>query len=260
MQIATIKKILDKALAENNGIHFIADDPISLPHLFSKKEDIEIIAFWIAMLAWGNRKAIINSGKKLVDLMDNAPYQFITQHQDKDLMRFKDFKHRTFNYTDTLYFIEFLRQHYQQFSSLESAFTNGMTSKDLHTENALIHFHNYFFSLPDFPDRTKKHIATPARKATCKRINMFLRWMVRNDKNGVDFGVWKKIKPAQLLCPLDVHVERNARQLGLIQRAQTDWQTVLELTESLRLLDPKDPIKYDIALFGMGANKREKIA
>lgn len=208
------------------------------------------------MLAWGNRKSIINSGRKLLSLMDNAPYQFITQHQDTDLLRFSDFKHRTFNYTDTLYFIAFLRHHYQQSPSLESAFIAGMKPNDLHTENALLHFHDYFFSLPDFPPRTKKHIATPARKASCKRINMFLRWMVRSDRAGVDLGIWKKIKPAQLLCPLDVHVEKNARQLGLIQRQQTDWQTVLELTANLRLLDPKDPVKYDIALFGMGANEK----
>jgi uncharacterized protein (TIGR02757 family) len=207
------------------------------------------------MLAWGNRKSIINSGKKLIELMDSAPHQFILQHHDIDLKRFENFKHRTFNYTDSLYFISFLKQHYQTNESLESAFTKGFDSKSVNATAALINFHRTFFSLEDFPQRTKKHVATPERKATCKRMNMFLRWMVRKDKNKVDFGLWKKIKPAQLLCPLDVHVEKNARKLGLIQRKQTDWETVVELTENLKIFDAEDPVKYDFALFGLGVNK-----
>lgn len=255
MKREELHKLLEKAYRKHNHISFIEHDPISVPHSLSKKQDIEIIAFWIAVLAWGNRASIINSGKKLLQLMDGAPHQFITQHEEKDLQRFADFKHRTFNYTDTLYFIEFFKQHYSQHESLETAFTQYFSKKELTVENALIGFHDYFFSLDDAPDRTRKHIATPARNSACKRINMFLRWMVRKDKSGVDFGLWKNIKPSQLLCPLDVHVDRNARLLGLLSRPKTDWQAVLELTESLREFDANDPVKYDFALFGMGAMK-----
>lgn len=250
-----LHQFLERTARKHNNVSFIKDDPIAVPHSLSKKQDIEIIAFWIAMLAWGNRTSIINSGKKLLELMEGAPHQFITQHEDKDLKRFTGFKHRTFNYTDTLYFIEFFKQHYSTNESLETAFTKSFSKKEPTTEKALIHFHNYFFSLEDAPSRTRKHISTPARNSACKRINMFLRWMVRNDKSGVDFGLWKTIKSSQLLCPLDVHVERNARFLGLLQRPKTDWQAVLELTETLREFDANDPVKYDFALFGMGANE-----
>ncbi len=246
--------LLEKAYKKYNHPSFIEHDPICIPHLLSKKQDIEIMAFWIAMLAWGNRTSIINSGKKLLNLMEGAPHQFVTQHKDTDLLRFKEFKHRTFNFTDTLAFIHFFNQHYQKNSSLETAFSTHLTKENTTVENALIGFHNYFFSMPDMPDRTRKHIATPERGSTCKRMNMFLRWMVRDDKNGVDFGLWKKIKASQLLCPLDVHVERKARMLGLLQRPKTDWQAVLELTDNLRTLDAFDPVKYDFALFGMGVS------
>lgn len=241
-------ELIEKKYKAYNNATFIQDDPISLPHQFSKLQDIEIIGFWIAMLAWGNRKSIIASGKKLVQLMDGAPHEFILHHQDSDLKRLLDFKHRTFNTTDTLYFVEFLNHHYRHHSSLETAF---IQNKPPTTEQSLIDFHHYFFSLADAPERTRKHIATPLRGSTCKRLNMFLRWMVRKDKHGVDFGLWKKIKPSQLLIPLDVHVDRTARKLGLIARPQTDWKTVLELTENLRQFDPKDPVKYDYALFGI---------
>jgi uncharacterized protein (TIGR02757 family) len=244
--------LLEKSYAQFNKPDFIENDPISLPHLFSKKQDIEIIAFWVSMIAWGNRKSIINSGKKLIELMDGAPHQFIIQHHDTDLKRFEDYKHRTFNYTDSLYFIEFLKHHYIQNESLETAFAQNLKNGDSTTENALIGFHEYFFSLEYAPQRTRKHIATPQRNSTCKRLNMFLRWMVREDKSGIDFSLWKKIKPAQLLCPLDVHVDKKARALGLLTREKTDWQAVLELTTALRSFDPKDPVKYDLALFGMG--------
>jgi uncharacterized protein (TIGR02757 family) len=247
--------LLEQAYKRHNKPDFIANDPISIPHSFSKKQDIEISAFWISMIAWGNRKSIITSGKRLMELMDNAPHQFITQHQENDLRRFENFKHRTFNYTDTLYFIEFFKQHYQNHESLETAFSNYLKRKDQTTENALIGFHNYFFSLEDAPQRTKKHVATPLRNSSCKRLNMYLRWMIRESKSGIDFGLWKKIKPAQLLCPLDVHVDNTARKLGLLHRKQTDWQAVLELTDALRTFDPIDPVKYDLALFGMGESK-----
>ena len=229
-----------------------------MPHLFSKKQDREIIGFWVAMLAWGQRKTIINKGRELIDLMDGAPHDFIVNHQEVDRKRFLKFKHRTFQATDTLYFLAFLSNFYKKNNSLESAFANGIHTDDETVENGLIHFHELFFSLPDAPQRTRKHVATPVRKSTCKRLNMFLRWMVRKDDKGVDFGIWNTIKPSQLLIPLDVHVDRVARNLGLIQRKQTDWKTVLELTEQLRKFDPEDPVKYDFALFGSGVLEKKK--
>lgn len=247
-----IKDFLDQAVETYNQPNFIENDPISLPHRFSRKQDIEIIGFWVAMLAWGQRKTIINKGKELIELMDNAPYDFIKNHQETDRKRFLTFKHRTFQATDTLYFLEFLQHFYQQNDSLELAFSNGLEMDDPTTEKAIAHFHELFFSLPDAPKRTRKHIATPVRKSTCKRLNMFLRWMVRKDDCGVDFGIWNRISPAQLLIPLDVHVDRVARKLGLLTRKQTDWKSVLELTEKLRGFDPNDPVKYDYALFGTG--------
>ncbi|MCW5907821.1 MAG: TIGR02757 family protein [Chitinophagales bacterium] len=251
---ARVFELLEKKLREYNTTAFIAADPISIPHRFSKKQDIEIAAFFAATIAWGNRKSIITSADKLMKLMDNAPHDFVLHHREKDLKPFLDFKHRTFNATDALYFIEFFRQHYLKYESLEEAFFKsdfrGQKS-DLNAENAMATFHENFFSLEDSPQRTRKHVATPVRGSTCKRLNMFLRWMVRKDKSGVDFGIWKKIKPSQLLIPLDVHVDRTARKLGLIKRKQTDWQTVLELTENLKQFDPKDPVKYDFALFGL---------
>lgn len=249
-----IKYFLDKEVKRYNRTEFIANDPISIPHRFSKLQDIEIIGFWVAMLAWGNRKSIIASGNRLVELMDGAPYDFVLNHHEKDLKRFLDFKHRTFNATDTLYFIDFFKQHYTLHESLEAAFI-----KKMEDENRLSEFHNYFFSLEDAPQRTRKHIATPARNSTCKRLNMFLRWMVRKDTNGVDFGLWKKIKPSELYIPLDVHVDRTARKLGLIKRKQTDWQTVIELTEVLKQFDHKDPVKYDYALFGISVSDKMQI-
>ncbi len=244
---------LENCYAQYNSVAFIEDDPISIPHRFSRLQDIEIMAFWTAMLAWGQRKTIINKANELVDLMDGAPYDFILNHQEVDRKRFLDFKHRTFQATDTLYFLDVLQAFYNENTSLETAFTRSMTIYDSTTEKGLVGFHDFFFSRPDFPTRTKKHIATPARNSTCKRLNMFLRWMVRADDKGVDFGLWKTIQPAQLLIPLDVHVERHARRLGLLHRPQTDWKAVLELTENLRKYDANDPVKYDFVLFGLGA-------
>lgn len=248
--------MLDEKVEAYNQKGFIKDDPIQIPHLFTKKQDIEIMGFWTAMLAWGQRITIINKSKELIQLMDNAPYDFMVNHQEKDRKAFIDFKHRTFNSTDTLYFLEFFQQYYKKNKSLETVFTKGINVDDKNIENGLIHFHNQFFDLPFAPQRTKKHVATPARKSTCKRLNMFLRWMVRNDKKGVDFGIWKNITTSQLLCPLDVHVERVARKFKLINRKQRDWQTVVELTENLKKFDPEDPVKYDFALFGMGVAEK----
>lgn len=247
-----LKAFLDKKVQQFNQPNFIENDPIQIPHQFSKLQDIEITGFWAAVLAWGQRKTIINKCKELIELMDNAPHDFILHHQEKDRKRFLNFKHRTFQATDTLYFLEFFQQYYRQNTSLETAFSKHLSSTDPHIGNALIGFHEDFFQLPNAPQRTKKHIATPIRKSSCKRLNMFLRWMVRKDNKGVDFGLWQTIQPAQLLMPLDVHVDKVARKLNLLQRKQTDWLTVLELTEVLRQFDAADPVKYDFALFGMG--------
>lgn len=262
MQREKIYELLERKYKQYNSPSFIEADPISIPHRFTKKQDIEIIGFWIAMLAWGNRKSIIASGNKLVELMGGAPHDFVLHHSDKDLKPFLDFKHRTVNATDALYFIEFFKHHFSKYDSLEDAFlhsANPSIGKSVNTESALSDFHQYFFSFEDAPQRTRKHIATPERNSTCKRLNMFLRWMVRKDKNGVDFGLWKNIKPSQLLIPLDVHVDRTARKLGLLKRKQTDWQSVVELTENLKQFDPKDPVKYDYALFGLSVLDKMQI-
>jgi uncharacterized protein (TIGR02757 family) len=247
-----LQSFLDEKYKQYNQPGFIANDPICIPHLFSKKQDIEIMGLWAAVLAWGQRVTIINKCKELIGLMDNTPYDFIMNHKENDLKRFLKFKHRTFNATDTLYFLEFFKHYYATHDSLEDAFLSGI-KKNTDIGSGLIGFHELFFSLEDFPHRTKKHISTPARNSACKRLNMYLRWMVRKDKQGVDFGLWKKIKPSQLICPCDVHVERVGRKLGLITRKQMDWQTAVELTENLKKFDASDPVKYDFALFGMGA-------
>lgn len=246
------KDFLDAKVEEYNQPLFIKDDPICIPHLFTKKQDIEIAAFFAAIFAWGNRTTIINKSKELLQLMDNAPYDFCINHQVNDLKKLLAFKHRTFNTTDLLYFVSFFKHHYAKYTSLERAFIIDLQPTDLTTENGLISFHHYFFSLEDIPHRTKKHIASPEKNSSCKRLNMFLRWMVRNDKKGVDFGIWKKISPAQLVCPIDVHVARVAKKFNLLDRKQTDWNAALELTAYLRTLDKNDPVKYDFALFGLG--------
>jgi uncharacterized protein (TIGR02757 family) len=247
-----IFELLEEKSAQYNRPDFIALDPISIPHRFSKKQDIEIMGFWAAVLAWGQRKTIINKCLELSQLMDNAPYDFMMNHQESDLKQFLNFKHRTFNATDTLYFLHFFQQYYLQHESLEHAFSSHLKAGDITIENALIGFHDLFSDSENFPTRTRKHIATPVRKSSCKRLNMFLRWMVRKDNKGVDFGIWNDITPSQLVCPCDVHVDRVARLLGLIKRPVTDWQTAVELTASLRQIDPQDPVKYDFALFGLG--------
>lgn len=249
-------KFLDRKVLEFNQPQFIINDPISVPHRFSVMQDREIAGFFAAIFSWGNRKTIINKANELMQLMDNAPYAFCLNHTEADRKKLLHFKHRTFNSTDLLYFLDFLQHHYKTNKSLESAFAAGISKQDTTIENGLKEFYRYFFSLEHVPARTIKHISTPARKSTCKRLNMFLRWMVRKDHKGVDFGIWKNIKTSQLVIPVDVHVARVSRSLGLISRKQTDWQTALELTETLKQLDPKDPVKYDFALFALGANER----
>ncbi|WP_035070953.1 TIGR02757 family protein [Anditalea andensis] len=254
--IENLKAFLEEKVAFYNNPDFILLDPVSIPHRFSKKQDIEIAGFFSAILAWGQRKTIINKCLELMEMMDNAPHDFILNHAENDLKPFLKFKHRTFNDIDTLYFLHFLSAFYKKNESLEIAFTKGYSEDKNVMYDLLINFRQFFFNDPLAPRRTTKHIATPARKAACKRINMFLRWMVRNDDNGVDFGIWKTINPSQLICPCDVHVDRVARKLGLITRKQTDWLTAIELTENLRKFDADDPVKYDFALFGLGVEER----
>ncbi len=247
-----LKKFLDKKAAQYNHPSFIGSDPISIPHLFSNKQDIEIAALFAATIAWGQRITIINNSRRLMQLMDMAPHQFIVQHQAQDLKRFKGFVHRTFNETDLLYFIDFLQSHYHKCTTLEDAFIPEHVTNEEYCFDALSVFHERFFDVEYAPQRTRKHISTPYRLSACKRLNMFLRWMVRHDEQGVDFGIWKQISPAQLICPLDVHVQRVARKLNLLTRTQNDWKAAVELTQKLRILDVKDPVRYDFALFGLG--------
>jgi len=312
-----LRTFLDRKVEEYNRPSFIAQDPISIPHQFSKKQDVEIAGFFAAIFSWGHRTTIIRKSQELMQLMDQSPYQFILQHEEGDLKRLLDFKHRTFNSTDLLYFIAFFKFHYTRYESLEDAFLlpwEGKTSSL--RKGALSAFYHYFFSVPAepldvairpavpldsasrstnapeknlaaasvkspqkkltprrnpanngtsralqpssggpvvHPWRTRKHIASPEKNSSCKRLNMFLRWMVRKDDKGVDLGIWNRLSPSRLICPLDVHVARAAKNLGLLTRTNSDWQAALELTDYLLILDKEDPVKYDFALFGLGA-------
>ena len=280
-----LQDFLEKKVLEFNHPSFITKDPVSVPHRFTSVQDVEIAGLFAAVFAWGNRTTIIRKSNELLKEMDDAPYDFIKNHGTSDLKRLLHFKHRTFNSTDLLYFIRFLKSHYTQNKSLESAFLptvrtgikknqfdsvtknsgknnqKNFSGSDIYGDNefarkALSVFYNRFFSLKNAPERTKKHIASPDRNSTCKRLNMYLRWMVRQDNNGVDFGIWKRISAADLICPVDLHVARVARGFGLITRKQTDWQTAMELTRVLREMDKTDPVKYDFALFGLGITEK----
>ena len=250
MTLPQLRRQLDAQYERYNRPGFIAHDPIQIPHRFTARADVEISALFAALLAWGQRPTIISKCSELLRRMDDAPHQFIMQHQDEDLKRLLGFCHRTFCDTDLLYFVHFLRWFYERHETLEDAFLTGATQRE-----RLENFHTLFFSLPDAPARTRKHVATPARKSACKRVNMYLRWLVRRDGRGVDFGLWTRLSPADLIMPIDLHVERQARPLGLLTRKQVDWQAAEELTANLRLLDPTDPVKYDFALFGAGVDK-----
>ncbi|MEO0065983.1 MAG: hypothetical protein RI983_1309 [Bacteroidota bacterium] len=246
-----LQVFFNRKVKEYNQPGFIVADPVCIPHLFTKKQDIEIAGFFAAIFAWGNRTTIIQKSRELMQLMNMQPHQFCLEAGPVELKKLEGFKHRTFNATDLLYCIEFFREHYRQYDSLENAFMPG-NKAPASVKEALSYFHHYFFSLEDAPLRTRKHISTPEKGSSCKRLNMFLRWMVRKDKEGVDFGIWNQIKPHQLICPIDVHVARVAKRFQLLDRKQTDWLAAEELTNYLKKLDPKDPAKYDFALFGLG--------
>ena len=255
MQHELLKEFLNEKAEKYNNVKFIETDPISIPHLCSKKEDIEIIAFLTATISWGNRKSILNNAEKLLKLMDYEPHNFIIHFKENKFSdSMKKFNHRTFFGDDLQHFFLALKNIYKKHNGLESCFSTTFQNQSM--AQRISNFREIFFELPHL-HRTQKHVSNPIENSACKRINMFLRWMVRHDNNGVDFGIWKTIKPAELLCPLDVHSARVARNLGLLQRTQNDWKATIELTNALKMFDDNDPIKYDFALFGLGVFKDE---
>lgn len=244
-----LKEFLDVKAAQYNDPKFIETDPIQVPHQFATKEDIEISAFLTATISWGNRKSIINNASKMMHLMDNDPYRFILHHNESDLEKLTPFVHRTFNGMDFCQFIRSLNHVYKKHSGLEAVFSCNCPISSL--QPGISALKRIFFEIPHL-ERTTKHISDPSKGSAAKRLNMFLRWMVRSDTAGVDFGLWKTLSPAQLSCPLDVHSGRVARSLGLLKRQQNDARALTELDQNLRKLDPLDPVKYDYALFGLG--------
>ena len=244
-----LKDFLDEKALLYNNVDFIESDPIQIPHRYTKKEDIEISGFLVATISWGNRKSIINNGIRLMDIMGNSPHDFVLNFSEKETEKLSGFVHRTFNEIDLTYFIRSLQNIYLKHGGLEKVFSDY--AKEFNVQEAIHHFKKLFFSL-DHPVRTQKHISDPLKNSAAKRINMFLRWMVRDSSTGVDFGIWKSISPSQLSCPLDVHTGNIARKLGLLKRKQNDAKALTELDKALRELDPVDPVKYDFALFGLG--------
>jgi len=249
MKQTELKEFLDEKVALYNNPKFIISDPIQIPHKYSNKEDIEIAAFMTATISWGNRKIIIQNASKLMELLDNTPFDFVMNHQKNDLKSFENFVHRTFNSLDLLQFVKSLKHIYQKYEGLENALS--VSPFDNNYQIAIHHFKQKFFEI-SHENRTQKHISDPMKNSAAKRINMFLRWMVRNDTCGVDFGIWKTHNPANLSCPLDVHSGNVARKLGILKREQNDWKALTELDKKLRKLDKNDPVKYDFALFGLG--------
>lgn len=248
-----LKEFLDEKVLQYNHPNFIKSDPIQIPHKFSKKEDIEIAGFLVATIAWGNRKSIITNGNRMMDLLAHSPHDFVLNASEKELQPLSNFVHRTFNGTDFEYFVRSLRNIYQHHQGLEAVFYDGCDYQS--TQAGIHHFKRVFFSLPH-QQRSEKHVGDPLKKSAAKRLNMFLRWMVRQDEAGVDFGIWNTLSPSALSCPLDVHSGNVARKLGLLSRKQNDAKAVNELDTSLRNLDPFDPVKYDFALFGLGVFER----
>ena len=243
---------LNLKVDEYNQLTFIERDPISIPHQFTKKQDIEIAGFFAAILAWGNRTTIIQNANRIMEAMENSPYEFILNHKEKDLKRFLNIKHRTFNATDLLYLIHFLKIHFKEYDSLEDAF---FIKRGVNQKQRLIDFHEYIFSF-EHPERTRKHISNPEKNSACKRINMYLRWMVRKDDRGVDVGIWNRMKMNELMIPMDIHVSHVAYRLGLIKENKANWKTATELTNALIAMDADDPCKYDFALFALGVEER----
>jgi uncharacterized protein (TIGR02757 family) len=241
-----LKDFLNEKYNQYNRLDFIESDPVSIPHLFTKKEDIEIAGFLAATIAWGQRVTIINNAHKMMKLMGNSPHDFIMTAKQKDFNQFNDFVHRTFNGVDAAFFMQSLQHIYKKKGGLEQAFSKKECAE------AIVNFRTLFFSIPH-PARTNKHVSNPTENSSSKRLCMYLRWMIRKDKQGVDFGIWNNaLLPSQLMCPLDVHTGNVGRKLGLLHRTQNDWKAVVELTANLSTFDPKDPVKYDFALFGLG--------
>jgi len=250
MKKKELKEFLDEKADFYNNPNFIETDPIQIPHKFSLKEDIEIIGFLTATIAWGNRKSIITNGNRLIDIMGSSPFDFIMDFSEDDNYKLNGFVHRTFNEDDLLFFFHSLKNIYKNHNGLEMVFSKFQEKKSM--QSAIHHFKKVFFEIPHL-SRTQKHISDPLKNSAAKRINMFLRWMVRKDTNGVDFGIWKSISQSKLSCPLDVHSGNVARKLDLLPRKQNDAKAVLLLDKSLRNMDKDDPVKYDYALFGLGA-------
>jgi uncharacterized protein (TIGR02757 family) len=252
-----LKSFLDEKAEIYENIQFLEKDPISIPHQFNKKEDIEISGFLIATISWGNRVSILKSGKRMMQLMGNDPYSFIISHSAKDLKKVSSFVHRTFNGSDLIYFIKALKHIYINHKGLEFAFSQDKYSKRM--DKNINNFKNLFFELPHMK-RIEKHVSDPLKGSAAKRLNMYLRWMVRSPKKNVDFGIWKRISPSQLSCPLDVHSGNVARNLGILNRKQNDHKALLELDSKLREFNANDPVKYDYALFGLGVNEKFNFA
>ncbi|MDX2284399.1 MAG: TIGR02757 family protein [Bacteroidia bacterium] len=251
---ADLKLLLDEAHARYNAPGFIPDDPVSIPHQFEARADIEIAGFLTALIAWGRRASILASARRLMALMEHAPHQFVMEADGAALARLDSFCHRTFNGTDARALVLALRHAYAEAGGLEAVFSAGIRPEDPTVFGGIVQARRQLTGAPGFPARTFKHLADPAAGSSAKRINMFLRWMVRSDRRGVDFGLWKQIRPDQLICPLDVHTGTVARGMGLLQRRQNDWQAALELTEALRAFCPEDPVRYDFSLFGLGVS------
>ncbi|MEN8929055.1 MAG: TIGR02757 family protein [Flavobacteriales bacterium] len=248
-----LRDFLDSKVELYNTPDFIEEDPISIPHTFSRKEDIEIAGLLSATIAWGQRKTIIKNCFSMMEMMDNSPFDFIMNHEKSDLEIFKDFKHRTFNSTDLICFVIQLQRIYKEKGGLELVFSSGLNDSSLDCSSAIENFRTIFLQGVTVDQmRTMKHVSSPAKGSASKRLIMFLRWMVRNDQKGVDFGIWKTISPRLLSCPLDVHSGNVARKLDILKRRQNDWRAVKELDEALRKMDSTDPAKYDFALFGLG--------
>jgi uncharacterized protein (TIGR02757 family) len=249
MNQTELKEFLDEKVIQYNNLDFIESDPVQIPHLFTQKEDVEIAGFLSATIAWGNRKMIIKNAHQMMNLMGNTPYDFIMSHSDTDLERLEYFVHRTFNGKDFAGFIKGLQHIYKNHEGLEAVFAKNQEKNSL--QKSISEFKKTFFEINHLP-RTQKHISDPHNNSAAKRINMYLRWMARQDTKGVDLGIWKTISPAALSCPLDVHSGNVARKLGLLSRKQNDAKALAELDLKLRELDPNDPVKYDFALFGLG--------